>query len=270
MQNDQGLQQSSGDNDPWATLRAFTPARIALGRTGTAIPLKEVLAFRMAHAHARDAVYSLLDVDQLTTGLRALGLSVNQLHSEATDRHEYLQRPDKGRRLNERSVTVLRGDQATVSSNEGPVDWEGGAPGIAIVLADGLSATAVNHHAVPLLSQVLPLLQEAGLTVLPVSLVQQGRVAIGDEVGWLQQATLVVVLIGERPGLTSPDSLGIYLTYQPRVGLTDEARNCISNVRPEGLSYSSAAAKLYWLIREALRLQLSGIELKDHTGLLEK
>jgi ethanolamine ammonia-lyase small subunit len=139
---------------------------------------------------------------------------------------------------------------------------------IAIVLADGLSATAVNHHAVPLLSQLIPLLQNINLRLLPVSLVQQGRVAIGDEIGRLQQATLVVVLIGERPGLSSPDSLGIYITYQPRVGLTDEARNCISNVRPEGLSYQAAADKLYWLIRESLRLRVSGVELKDQEGLL--
>ncbi|MDF2192837.1 ethanolamine ammonia-lyase subunit EutC [Paraflavitalea sp. CAU 1676] len=252
------LQQALIHTDPWASLRAFTAARIALGRTGTAIPLQEVLSFRMAHAHARDAVYSLLQVEPLTQQLTVLGLPVNQLHSQAADRHEYLQRPDKGRRLNEGSVAQLMGNNSPYTSDAA----------IAIILADGLSATAVNHHAVPLLSQLIPLLQNINLRLLPVSLVQQGRVAIGDEIAMLQQATLVVVLIGERPGLSSPDSLGIYITYQPRVGLTDEARNCISNVRPEGLSYQAAADKLYWLIRESLRLRVSGVELKDQEGLL--
>lgn len=272
------LQQALIHTDPWASLRAFTAARIALGRTGTAIPLQEVLSFRMAHAHARDAVYSLLQVEPLTQQLTALGLPVNQLHSQAADRHEYLQRPDKGRRLNEGSVAQLMGNNSfgegipttvvqTNISNQAPSAYNSDAS-IAIVLADGLSATAVNHHGVPLLSQLIPLLQNINLRLLPVSLVQQGRVAIGDEIAMLQQATLVVVLIGERPGLSSPDSLGIYITYQPRVGLTDEARNCISNVRPEGLSYQAAADKLYWLIRESLRLRVSGVDLKDQEGLL--
>lgn len=243
--------------DPWASLKAYTPARIALGRTGTALPLQEVLQFRLAHAHARDAVHSLLDIETLLVQLQALQLPVNLLHSQAADRQEYLQRPDKGRRLEETSAAMLR--SMAVNAAQDPV---------AFVVADGLSASAVNHHAVPLLKALLPLLQATGMSLAPLSLVQQGRVAIGDEIGSLLQAKLVVVLIGERPGLSSPDSLGIYLTYQPQTGLTDEARNCISNVRPGGLSYQAAAEKLWWLMREAMRLQLSGVKLKDDKQLL--
>ncbi|AXY74532.1 ethanolamine ammonia-lyase subunit EutC [Paraflavitalea soli] len=255
--NDNNIQHSIIQPDPWASLRAFTPARIALGRTGTAIPLQEVLQFRMAHAHARDAVHSLLETETLLSQLQAFSLPVHLLHSQASDRHEYLQRPDKGRRLNEASAGLLSspGDNGTQE-------------GIAIILADGLSAKAVNSNAVPLLDVLLPLLRQASIELTSLSLVQQGRVAIGDEIGQLLNATLTVVLIGERPGLSSPDSLGIYLTYHPQVGLTDEARNCISNVRPGGLSYQAAADKLFWLIQEALRLQLSGVELKDDAGSL--
>lgn len=241
--------------DPWVGLRAFTPARIALGRTGTAIPLQEVLQFRMAHAHARDAVHSLLDTDTLITQLQAFSLPASLLQSQATDRYTYLQRPDKGRRLNDESVGLL-----SSLANEGAQQT------VSIVLADGLSATAVNSNSIPLLAILLPMLQQSGIALTPLSIVQQGRVAIGDEVGSLLKATLTVVLIGERPGLSSPDSLGIYLTYRPEVGLTDEARNCISNVRPGGLSYQAAADKLFWLVREALRTQLSGVGLKDHAG----
>jgi len=243
--------------DPWASLRAFTPARIALGRTGTAIPLQEVLQFRMAHAHARDAVHSLLDTDTLIAALQVFSLPVNLLQSQAADRYTYLQRPDKGRRLNESSINLL--------SSFGN---DGSQKAVAIILADGLSATAVNRNAIPLLEVLLPMLQQSGIALTPLSIVQQGRVAIGDEVGSLLKATLTVVLIGERPGLSSPDSLGIYLTYRPQVGLTDEARNCISNVRPGGLSYQAAADKLYWLIQEAFRIQLSGVGLKDQAGSL--
>lgn len=239
--------------DPWASLRAFTPARIALGRTGTAIPLQEVLQFRMAHAHARDAVYSMLDKETLITQLKNLQLPVNLLHSQATDRYEYLQRPDKGRKLDQASASSLTSIAGDAAKNA-----------VAIILADGLSATAINKHAIPLLEIVLPMLQQAGIAVAPLSIVEQGRVAIGDEIGSLLKATLAVVLIGERPGLSSPDSLGVYLTYRPQPGLTDEARNCISNIRPEGLSYQTAAGKLFYLIQESFRLQLSGISLKDN------
>lgn len=241
--------------DPWLSLRSLTPARIALGRTGTSVPLDEVLRFRMAHAHARDAVYSLADVEGLQQQMQALQAPVQVLHSNAADRHEYLQRPDKGRRLDTASVAALSGMAGT--GNE-----------VAVVIADGLSATAVNRHAVPLLQELLPLIRNAGIPLAPVCIVQQGRVAVGDEAGALLKAKAVLVLIGERPGLSSPDSLGIYLTFQPRVGLTDEARNCISNIRPEGLSYRAAAEKAFYLLRESLRLQLSGVHLKDNEKLI--
>ncbi|WP_298733466.1 ethanolamine ammonia-lyase subunit EutC [uncultured Chitinophaga sp.] len=241
--------------DPWLKLRAFTPARIALGRTGTSVPMDEVLRFRLAHAHARDAVYSLADIAGLQEQLLALQVPVQVLHSRAADRHEYLQRPDKGRRLDEVSAAALSAIGGT--GNE-----------VVIVIADGLSATAVNRHAVPLLQQLLPMLSKAGIALAPVCIVQQGRVAVGDEAGALLRAKAVLVFIGERPGLSSPDSLGIYLTFQPKPGLTDEARNCISNIRPEGLPYKAAAEKAFYLLSEALRLQLSGVHLKDNEQLL--
>lgn len=241
--------------DPWISLRAYTTARIALGRTGTSVPLEEVLRFRLAHAHARDAVHSLPDVEGLQQQVNALQVPVQVLHSSAADRQEYLQRPDKGRRLDAASAETLSAMAGT--GNE-----------VAIVVADGLSATAVNRHTIPLLEQLLPLIREAGIPLAPVCIVQQGRVAVGDEAGALLKAKAVLVLIGERPGLSSPDSLGIYLTFQPSIGLTDEARNCISNIRPEGLSYRAAAEKAFYLLRESLRLQLSGVHLKDNEKLI--
>lgn len=241
--------------DPWISLRAYTTARIALGRTGTSVPLEEVLRFRLAHAHARDAVHSLPDVEGLQQQVNALQVPVQVLHSSAADRQEYLQRPDKGRRLDAASAETLSAMAGT--GNE-----------VAIVIADGLSATAVNRHTIPLLEQLLPLIREAGIPLAPVCIVQQGRVAVGDEAGALLKAKAVLVLIGERPGLSSPDSLGIYLTFQPSIGLTDEARNCISNIRPEGLSYRAAAEKAFYLLRESLRLQLSGVHLKDNEKLI--
>jgi ethanolamine ammonia-lyase small subunit len=245
-------------DDPWSSLREFTAARIALGRTGTSLPLKPALEFRLAHAMARQAVYSTLDIDTLIPELEALQLPVKLLHSEAQDRAHYLQRPDLGRRLSEASRCEL---QSAVTGNAG-FD-------LAFGVADGLSATAVNRHAVPLLSHTLQALKGEGWRMAPVSLVQQGRVAIGDEIGVLLNARLVIMLIGERPGLSSTDSLGIYITYAPRVGNTDELRNCISNIRPEGLSGEAAAIKLVYLIRESFRLKLSGVNLKDNSGTIE-
>ena len=242
--------------DPWAGLKAFTAARIALGRSGTSVPLREALAFRLAHAHARDAVYSALATEQLLSDLQALPVNVCQAHSRATTRQEYLQRPDWGRQLDEASHALLVG-QAT------------GECDVVVVLADGLSATAINDHGLPLLRLLLPQLHQAGLRLAPVVLAEQARVALGDEIGQLLQARLSLVLIGERPGLSSPNSLGAYFTFGPRPGLTDEARNCVSNIRPEGLTYPAAAAKLFFLIQEAFRLQLSGVQLKDQSDLLQ-
>lgn len=237
--------------DPWASLKAFTAARIALGRTGTAEPLEALLQFRLAHANARDAVYAALEKDELADALQQLHGSCFLLHSQAANRQEYLQYPDKGRKLNKASAEQLK-------------EFNGTGYDVCITIADGLSATAVNNHVIPVLQKLLPML--AGFSVSPICLVEQGRVAVADETGWLLQAKLVVILIGERPGLSSPDSLGAYLTYHPQLGLTDESRNCVSNIRPEGLNYMLAAEKLFFLINEALRLQLSGVTLKDNYG----
>jgi len=245
-------QQNQVQEDAWASLRQFTAARIALGRTGVAVPLQEALHFKLSHAHARDAVYSLLQAETLATACNQLQLPVYQLYSKAANRSEYLQRPDLGRQLEEASAKQLL--------DSVPHD-------IAIVLADGLSATAINHNAIPLLQLLIPRLSEAGFSLAPIVIVQQARVAIGDTIGSLLQAKLVLVLIGERPGLSSADSMGAYITYHPHPGLTDESRNCVSNIRPEGLNYSQACDKLLQLIKESLRLQLSGVQLKDEKAL---
>ncbi len=249
------LPPGAPEADPWAGLQAFTAARIALGRSGTSVPLREALAFKLAHAHARDAVYSGLAINELLAALPPLQLGSCQVSSQATTRQEYLQRPDWGRRLSAASRARL--------TEQAP-----GACDLAIVLADGLSATAINEHALPLLHLLLPLLRQAGFRLAPITLAEQARVALGDEVGQLLQARLVLVLIGERPGLSAPHSLGAYFTYAPRPGLTDEARNCVSNIRPEGLPYPLAAAKLSFLLQAALRQQLSGVGLKDQSDLL--
>lgn len=241
--------------DPWAGLKTFTAARIALGRTGTSVPLREALAFKLAHAHARDAVYSALDADYMCRELADLQLPIYQVASLAKTRQEYLQRPDQGRQLSPESRAYLAGQAAA--------DCD-----VALVLADGLSATALHAHAAPLLRLLVPTLRQAGLRLAPLVLAEQARVALGDEVGLLLRARLVLVLLGERPGLSAPDSLGAYFTFGPRPGLTDEARNCVSNIRPAGLAYAPAAAKLRWLLLEALRRQLSGVALKDQDDLL--
>ncbi|MFD1875067.1 ethanolamine ammonia-lyase subunit EutC [Hymenobacter bucti] len=255
MTNLPDLPPAAPEPDPWASLRAFTAARIALGRTGTSVPLHEALAFKLAHAHARDAVYSALDTERLVADLEALGLPVHQVSSQAQTRQEYLQRPDHGRQL-------------AAASNARLAASAGQECDLVFILADGLSATAINAHAVPLLRLLLPEVQQTGFRVGPLVLAEQARVALGDEVGHLLRARLVLVLIGERPGLSAPDSLGAYFTYGPRPGLTDEARNCVSNIRPAGLPYAAAAAKLGWLLREALRRELSGVGLKDQADLL--
>lgn len=250
MENNKAIQKAIVQPDPWAGLKAFTAARIALGRTGTAEPLQAMLQFRMAHAHARDAVYEMLNQQALLQDLQVLQQPAFVLQTQAGNRAEYLQYPDRGRRLHEAAVNQLK-------------EYDSTGYDVCVVIADGLSATAIHNHAIAVLKLLLPLFEKAALQVAPICLVQQGRVAIGDETGFLLKAKLVVVLIGERPGLSSPDSLGVYLTYRPTPGLTDESRNCISNIRPEGLQYAPAAEKIFFLINEALRLQLSGVQLKD-------
>ncbi|NMX61663.1 ethanolamine ammonia-lyase subunit EutC [Pseudomonas sp. WS 5079] len=240
-------------DNPWLELRRLTPARIALGRTGTSIPTGAQLDFQFAHAQARDAVHLPFDHAGLSNQMTERGRDSLLLHSAAPDRHSYLQRPDLGRRLSDESAQILR-DYAL--ANPGGVD-------LAVVVADGLSALAVHKHTAPFLTRMEEQTHAEGWSLSPVILVEQGRVAVADEIGQLLGAKMVVILIGERPGLSSPDSLGLYFTYNPKVGLTDAYRNCISNVRLEGLSYGMAAHRLLYLMREACRRQLSGVNLKD-------
>lgn len=243
--------------NPWLELRRLTPARIALGRTGTSLPTRAQLDFQFAHAQARDAVHLAFDHGEIAAQLSQRGRETLPLHSAAPDRHSYLQRPDLGRKLSDESAQTLR-DYA--SAHQGGID-------LVIVVADGLSALAVHRHTLPFLTRLEEQMSGDGWSVAPVVLVEQGRVAIGDEIGQLLGAKMVVMLIGERPGLSSPDSLGLYFTYAPKVGLTDAYRNCISNVRLEGLSYGMAAHRLLYLMREACRRQLSGVNLKDEAQL---
>jgi ethanolamine ammonia-lyase small subunit len=244
--------------NPWQVLRQFTDARIALGRAGVSLPTQAHLAFQLAHAQARDGVHDNMDVAAMRAGLGTLSNDVLTLQSAAGDRQTYLQRPDLGRRLDAASRECLLRRHEQIA---GGVD-------LAVVVADGLSARAVGRHALPLLERVVPALQSAGWALGPLTLVEQGRVAIGDEVGQLLRARMVAVLIGERPGLSSPDSLGVYLTWMPAPGLTDASRNCISNIRPAGLGYDEAAHKLRHLLHEARRGQRTGIGLKDQTETL--
>lgn len=239
--------------NPWQELRRLTPARIALGRAGTSLPTAAHLDFQFAHAQARDAVHLPFDHAALSAALAKHGRETLLVHSAAADRHTYLQRPDLGRRLDPDSAALLRRH-----AEAHPQGYD-----LAVVIADGLSALAVQRHALPFLERMEEQAQAEGWRLSPVVLVQQGRVAVGDEVGELLRARMVVILIGERPGLSSPDSLGLYFTWAPRVGLNDAYRNCISNVRLEGLSYGTAAHRLLYLMREACRRQLSGVQLKD-------
>ena len=228
-----------------ADLKAFTPARVALGLTGHSLPTAELLRFQLDHARARDAVHKPLDP-------ASLDIPHLVLKSAVPDRATYLRRPDLGRRLSEASRGLLV-----------RADYDA-----AIVIADGLSAPAVHHHAAPLLEVLMPRLSEEQWRLAPLTVVLQGRVAVGDEIGALLGARQVVVLIGERPGLSSPDSLGIYLTWDPRPGRTDAERNCISNVRTEGISYAIAAYRLHFLMREARIRKLSGVGLKEDAPVL--
>lgn len=234
--------------NPWQQLRQYTRARIALGRSGSSLPTDEVLRFGLAHAQARDAVHLPLDIARLEHDLAPLGYPVLHARSRAPDRRIYLLRPDFGRRLADDSIAAL--GKTPVQ----PCD-------LLFVLADGLSAQAVQRHAHPVLMQLKPLLRR-DWRIGPVVIATQGRVAIGDDIGALLGAKIVVMMIGERPGLSSPDSLGIYLTYAPCVGRTDAERNCISNIRPEGLPYPAAAKKLSLLLEQASRLKASGIALQ--------
>lgn len=237
--------------DPWNALRRFTPARIGLGRTGGSIPTRQLLDFQLAHARARDAVHRELNVEALREKLAAMQLDTLVLASAAADRHTFIQRPDLGRILAEKSRSSLESRPQTQ-------DWD-----VVFVIADGLSALAAERHAAPVIGMMQRQLKREGWSVAPCCLVTQGRVAIADEVGALLPAQMSVMLIGERPGLTSPDSLGAYLTWNPLPGRSNAQRNCVSNIRPEGLSYAAAAFKLLHLMRQARSRKLSGLALKE-------
>ena len=252
-----GTLNPSHIHQPWSALRQFTDARIALGRAGQSLPTNAHLQFQWAHAQARDAVHIPLDVASIAQPLQAMGIETLALHSAAPDRRSYLQRPDWGRKLDEASGATLQRWRAQHA--------DAAQPDVCIVVADGLSPLAIHSNALAFIQLLLERLQNDTPTwkVAPVCVVQQGRVAIGDDIGEQLAAKLVIVLIGERPGLSSPDSMGLYMTWAPHVGCTDAQRNCISNVRSAGLALKDAAFKLHGLMRQAHTLQLTGVGLKD-------
>ena len=243
--------------DPWHPLRAHTAARIALGRSGGSLPTREQLDFRLAHARARDAVLSPFDADALAAELRELGAEVLTAESAARDRAEFLQRPDLGRRLGHPSRAHL----VEHAADQPRCD-------LAIIISDGLSTFAANTQSKPVLAALLPLLRESNWSLAPLVVIRQARVALQDEVGEIFRATISLMLIGERPGLGSADSLGAYFTFGPAIGRTDADRNCISNIRPGGLVPADAAVKLHYLLEQSRRLALSGVALKDDSSLL--
>jgi ethanolamine ammonia-lyase small subunit len=253
MPAESDVPQSGGSSnlDPWATLRRATRARIGLGRVGDALPLNDVLDFQLAHARARDAVHAPLDIATVTNALDALLSPTILVASAAVDRPTYLRRPDLGRQLAPASGNALQRLGAT---------WDGGWDAV-FVVADGLSSVGAQRHAVPLIASCLTRL--GGWSIAPGVVATQARVALGDEIGAALGARICVMLIGERPGLTVSDSLGVYLTYDPKRGRRDSERNCISNIHEDGLSYDEAADLLVWLMGESRRRKLTGVELKD-------
>jgi ethanolamine ammonia-lyase small subunit len=243
---------STVTRNDWHWLRQYTTARIGGGRAGNALPTAEQLQFQLDHARARDAVHLPLDAAALARGLEAFDLPCLRVRSQAVDRRDYLQRPDRGRRLRNE-------DRRQLEASRDLYD-------VVLIVADGLSAAAVHTHAQPCLRALVPALQDEGVTLAPLVVVEQGRVAIGDDIGEALGARLSLLLIGERPGLSSPDSLGLYLTFGPRPGRTDAQRNCISNIRPpQGLAYLDATRTCLYLCRTALRRELSGVALKDES-----
>jgi ethanolamine ammonia-lyase small subunit len=246
-------------NGPWVRLRAYTAARIGLARSGASLATKPLLDFRLAHARARDAVHAPLDQAKMLDDLKALefdalGVPIVTVASAVARRTDYLVRPDLGRMLSADADAVLAPHRGTYD--------------IALVVTDGLSAPAVQVHAAPVLALTVPLLIEDGWRVAPLVVARHGRVAIGDAVANALNANIVAVLIGERPGLSAPDSMGAYLTFAPGPQTTDADRNCISNIRPDGIPYGDAAFKLGYLLREMRQRKLSGYTLKDDSDRL--
>lgn len=240
--------------DLWTGLRKLTAARIGLDRAGASLATKPLLDFKLAHARARDAVHAPLDQPRLVRDIASLGTEVIEIASAAEDRQSYLMRPDLGRRLGD-------GAEAALALYAGTYD-------IVFVVTDGLSARAVQAHAQPLLADVLPALRADGWRIAPIIVVRHGRVAIGDVIAATLGADCVALLIGERPGLSAPDSMGAYLTWQPGAKTTDADRNCISNIRPDGIGYGDAAFKLTHLLRAMRRHRVSGVSLKDDSDRL--
>jgi ethanolamine ammonia-lyase small subunit len=245
------------DPDIWSSLRRLTAARIGLARTGASLATAPLLDFRLAHARARDAVHAPLDEAQLESDLAALGRPVIAVASAVPDRPQYLMRPDLGRRLAPESEAAL--------AAHAPSNAQGEAPryDVVFVVADGLSARAVMAHAPPLLAQALPAL--SGWRIAPLVIVRHGRVAVGDAIAARLRADAVAMLIGERPGLSAPDSMGAYLTWRPTARTSDAERNCISNIRPDGIGYADAAVRLVHLLRAMRSRRLSGVRLKDES-----
>jgi len=238
---------------PLEALRELTPARVGLGRSGASMPTDALLAFTLDHARARDAVHAAFDASHLAAGLAGLGLEAIQVSSQAGDRRDYLRRPDLGRMLDP-------------DSRRGLAAAGRGAGELVIVIGDGLSPAAVNLHAVELVRHLVPRLAEAGIGIGHIVIASGARVALGDEIGAALGARMVLMLIGERPGLSAPDSLGAYLTFAPRIGLSDAERNCVSNIHGAGLGYDEAAFKIAWLVREGLARQVTGVALKDESA----
>jgi ethanolamine ammonia-lyase small subunit len=235
--------------DIWAGLRRLTAARIGLARSGASLATGPLLDFKLAHARARDAVREPLDQARLVADLKGLRVPVRTVASAAGDRQTYLMRPDLGRRLESEAAAALAKDAGQYDA--------------AIVVCDGLSARAVQMHAAPVLAELLPMLRKQAVKIAPLVVVSHGRVAIGDTIATLLGADCAAVLIGERPGLTAPDSMGAYLTWQPSPQTTDADRNCVSNIRPDGIGYAEAAAKRAYLIGAIRGRRLSGVQLKD-------
>ena len=234
-------------------LRKLTPARVALGRAGASLPTRALLDFTRDHARARDAVHAAFDAHGLIASLGALACASVAVASRAGNRQDYLKRPDLGRRLDQPSIDLLSGRKSSRCD-------------VAIVIGDGLSPTAVHAHALELLRRLLPGLAADNVSVGCIVVASGARVALGDEIGALLRARLVVMLIGERPGLSAPDSLGAYLSFAPEIGRTDAERNCVSNIHREGLTYAEAAYKIGWLVHEGLRRNVTGVALKDESG----
>src|SRR6478736_5384429 len=234
-------------------LRDLTPARVGLGRAGASLPTMALLEFTLDHARARDAVHAAFDVPAMISGLGGLGLAAFNVSSRVRDRKDYLRRPDLGRTLDPASEQLLAS--------------RAGSPcQLAIVLGDGLSPTAVHAHAIELVRTLMARLAADRIEIGHAVVASGARVALGDEIGAILGARMIVMLIGERPGLSAPDSLGAYLTFAPRAGLTDAERNCVSNIHREGLTYDEAAFKIAWLIREGLARKTTGVALKDESG----